>query len=457
MEKEEESQMELVNKQSICVEGKHEGHFFENVLTEIVEKGYLKEEDIQRIQVELITLWKEQIEAYNRGKSSSITEKKAKRLLESIYHTLGFRLRALNHLDESIDLLQYSGIKALFEEGQNLIEERFKVLKKQYEKLMNRLLPIDNIAYRDTYDEGLAPFFKFYSPKFESQECPGDIDYPLSNDRMELEGIEYMVDYIEKSLLEHELCWKFKIDEIKALLQGYHKGYKELNINIFEMILMNAIGRLIVDKSLERLELEEEDVERIEKELEILPTALLEKKLIEKGMEVLDSLSLTSLEMKNYTIQTIKKYVPRIELILEDETLNKVFVVTQYDERSIIHYQGGHKLSNEAFKTLIEKIRDCQEVEDKIRLIKAEVQHVEDLKDVLEADCLWEQEYGVLYESLEDTEIALLINLLRVDDHDILQMDVDKEWFKYLRQYLESLSLSRQEAISTIEKSIWQN
>ena len=127
----------LIKKQKICVEGQHEGHFFENVFSQIVEGGYITEETLQRIQVEMVNLWTEQIEAYNAGKSSSIQEKKAKSLMESVYQTLGFRLKALEDLDDSIELIQSQSIKSLFEEGQKLIENRYQKLKEEYEANYN--------------------------------------------------------------------------------------------------------------------------------------------------------------------------------------------------------------------------------------------------------------------------------------------------------------------------------
>ena len=72
---------------------------------------------------------------------------------------------------------------------------------------------------------------------------------------MEKVGIDYMTDYIEKSLLEHSLCLKFK-EEIEAILEGFHKGYRDLLVNIFELVLMNAIGRLILKKDLSSLYLQ---------------------------------------------------------------------------------------------------------------------------------------------------------------------------------------------------------
>lgn len=441
--------MELTKEKQICIEDKHEGHLFEIVLSEVTEKGYLKEADMERIQIEMIQLWKQQIEAFNNGRSYSITEANAKRLLESMYFTLGFRFQALEDLDDSITLLKEKSVGELFEEGQSLIKQQFERLKERYEELKLSLIETDNIAYNDTYKQGLEPFFKNYKLEFESQECPSNIDYPLSNDKMEKVGIDYMADYIEKSLLEHSLCLKFK-EEIEAILEGFHKGYRDLLVNIFELVLMNAIGRLILKKDLSSLYLQVSEIEEIEKVLEILPTPLLNNRLMDIGMEVLNQLDLTSDKMKRYTAQTIRKYVPRIELALEDEMLETIFIAQKQEKEANIRYIAGKRLEDEAFKQLTERIRECDKVEDKINWMREKVGHIDDLRDVLEADCIFDEEYQKVYQSLEDMELALLLNSVRIDKNDVTEIEVDREWFKYLKKYLEQMTVERQNAIKDI-------
>ena len=146
--------MELTKEKQICIEGKHEGHLFEIVLSEVIEKGYLKEADMERIQIEMIQLWKQQIEAFNNGRSYSITEANAKRLLESMYFTLGFRFQALEDLDDSITLLKEKSVGELFEEGQSLIKQQFERLKERYEELKLSLIEADNIAYNEAWRNG---------------------------------------------------------------------------------------------------------------------------------------------------------------------------------------------------------------------------------------------------------------------------------------------------------------
>ena len=164
-------------------------------------------------------------------------------------------------------------------------------------------------------------------------------------------------------------------------------------------------------------------------------------------MEVLRQLGLTSDKMQSYTVQTIRKYVSRIEVALEEEMLDTIFIAQKQEEHDRILYTAGEKLEDEKFKKLSEMIRDCEKVEDKITWIREKVNHIEDLRDILEADCIFEQEYQKVYESLEDMEIALLLNTMRIDRNDVMEMEIDKEWFIQLKNYLNQMPIERQNMI----------
>lgn len=414
-----------------------EGHFFEQLLSIIIEKGYLSTEEIESLQLQLVNLWTLQIEAYNGGKSSSIPKKQAEKLMQSIYFTLGFYFKRLKDLDESITLMKSYPLRELFEKGQRLIKQEVEDTREAFEKLKLGLLPTQNIAYQDTYSKGLSPFFTLYNLKFESQECPGSIDYPLSNDDMKQVGAEYMISYIEKSTLEHSLCLKFSFIEIEALLKAYHEGYEHLLINLYELVLINAIGRILLGKSLDSLKLEEGEVQLLESQLIMQTNEVLGQMFQESARECLKHLDLLSPEMNRYVYQTVSKFVPHVKEALNQGTLGQIFISEGEKVNQKITYLGNEKLEDGVFKVLTEEIRNCKQVEDKIRWIQEKVRHVEDLKDVLEADCLLEEEYKAVYEALSDLEIALLLSLTVADSFGIISSDDDeKEWKIALDRYL---------------------
>ena len=433
-----------------------EGHFFEHLLSVIIEKGYLSTEEIQSLQLQLVNLWTVQIEAYNGGKSSSIPKKQAEKLMQSIYFTLGFYLRRLEDLDESIALMKSYPLKELFEKGQRLIKEEVEGVRDIFARLKTQLLPTQNIAYQDTYGKGLDPFFKSYNLKFESQECPGSIDYPLSNDDMTQIGADYIISYIEKSVLEHSLCLKFSFTEIEALLKAYHEGYQHLLINIYELVLINTIGRILLGKSLDSLKLEEGEVQLLESQLSIQTNEALSQVLQEGARECLKRLNLVSPEMNYYVYQTVSKFIPHVKEALKQGTLGQIFISGGEKVNQKITYLGSEKLEDEVFKVLTEEIRNCKQVEDKVKWIQEKVRHVEDLKDLLEADCLFEEEYMAVYEALSDLEIALLLSLTVADNFDMISPDdePEEEWQIALDAYLMMQKGDRRLRILELAKRI---
>lgn len=433
-----------------------EGHFFEHLLSIIIEKGYLSTEEIQSLQLQLVNLWSVQIEAYNGSKSSSIPKKQAEKLMQSIYFTLGFYLRRLEDLDESIALMKSYPLKELFEKGQRLIKEEVEGVRDIFARLKTQLLPTQNIAYQDTYSKGLDPFFKSYNLKFESQECPGSIDYPLSNDDMKQIGADYIISYIEKSVLEHSLCLKFSFTEIEALLKAYHEGYQHLLINIYELVLINTIGRILLGKSLDSLKLEEEEVQLLESQLSIQTNEALGQVLQEGARECLKRLDLLSSEMNHYVYQTVSKFIPHVKEALKQGTLGQIFISGGEKVDQKITYLGSEKLEDEVFKVLTEEIRNCKQVEDKVKWIQEKVRHVEDLKDLLEADCLFEEEYKAVYEALSDLEIALLLSLTVADNFDMISPadESEEEWQIALDAYLMMQKEDRRLRILELAKRI---
>ena len=115
-------------------------------------------------------------------------------------------------------------------------------------------------------------------------------------------------------------------------------------------------------------------------------------------------------------------------------------------DNEVIQYTDGKKISNSAFKKLTEKIRECSLVQDKIKLIKNNIKSLEDLTDMLEAECLFEDEYVVYFKSLSQMEIILLYKY--ISDLN-LESEYENEWCLKFNNYISSL---REEEQVTIQK-----
>lgn len=94
-------------------------------------------------------------------------------------------------------------------------------------------------------------------------------------------------------------------------------------------------------------------------------------------------------------------------------------------------------MENSEFKKLSEEILECSLVEDKIGLIKNNIKSLEDLVDMLSADCLFGEEYIMYFKSLSQMEIVLLDKYMEELD---FENECEKEWYSEFNKYILILS-----------------
>ncbi len=106
---------------------------------------------------------------------------------------------------------------------------------------------------------------------------------------------------------------------------------------------------------------------------------------------------------------------------------------------------------NSVFKNLSEEIRKCSLVKDKIELIKNNIKSLEDLVDMLSADCLFQDEYIMYFKSLSIMEILLLSKYI---PEISFENEYEKEWYFEFNKYILSLSEKEQKAIKELKEKI---
>ncbi|EPS52653.1 hypothetical protein CFSAN002368_05883 [Clostridium botulinum A1 str. CFSAN002368] len=106
-------------------------------------------------------------------------------------------------------------------------------------------------------------------------------------------------------------------------------------------------------------------------------------------------------------------------------------------------------MANSKFKKLTEEIRECSLVEDKILLIKNNIKSLEDLVDMLNADCLFGDEYIAFFKTLSKMEIVLLSKYI-----SDLSFEYEKDLYVEFNKYILSLGKKEQRAISELKERI---
>ncbi len=431
-------------------------HYFQSLLQVLYSNHLLDTGDMERLQLQLLELLAETAGYYTKDKSSSLPIETAGGLAASIYYTIGLFLKSRHSIKEAADAIYKQNLKHLFAQGVGILKTKLASCQSLYERVLKTRLQTDNQAYIDTLDYGIPLFFKEYDIRFASHDTPGSIDYPLSVNIEDLVGIEYMEAYLGSMLIENKLCACFQGGEIEALLKSYSKGSKHLLINVFELVLVNYLGRTLLGKEGDSLDITKRDQMLLKNVLENLSQEELESLIWTAGEKIVRALCMEEEASYDYVKKALQKLVREIEKHTEMNTLEKLFIRINRTQKKGLQFEDGKSLEDTHFRSVTEEIRACRRVADKVEIIRAELHSLRDLMDVFSADCLFEEEFIDVFKALEDLEIALLVK--HVSDEVSWGTDYDteneKEWHNKLRFYLETLDKEKRSEIIRMSEEI---
>lgn len=369
----------------------------------------------------------------------------------SIYYTIGSFLKGKTSIKEKITLIKENAMKYLFSEGEKVLKIKIEESKELLKNVQKSKLKTSNYAYIDTIDYGIPLFFIEYDSRFAAHEMQGSIDYPLAIDEMELVGIEYINEYLRKIDFENQFCSHFDIYEIENLLKSFDKNSDHILINIFELVLTNYLGCMVLGKRGITLDITDTERRYLKNKLGELKEEEFNE-VISRIVEcICQEFNINDINFINYINKTIYKIMPSIKKNIENNKLENTFITFKNADENLIRYEDGESLENSRFKDITEEIRDCDKVDDKIQIIRKEIHSLRDLVDVLGSDCIFNYEFIEIFKVLDDFEISLLLKYIPNDS----VMDVyygtesDKEWHEKLEEYLDMINEEKKSKIIT--------
>ncbi|HKL79887.1 MAG TPA: DUF6179 domain-containing protein [Mobilitalea sp.] len=318
--------MEQIQNKNIPDESRLiQGNYFQSLLMETYRMNLINETRLMDLQLELAELIGVQSERYTYGESSSIKIEAAQNIIQSICYCIGAYLKSAPTMEQRIEFLQTEKIRTLFYKGMDVVSAIRTEAKEMLEGLQKESLDIDNIAYNDTLFKGLPAFFHDYEIEFAAHEDCGSIDYPLCDDITGVTGVEYIVKYIRRLQEENNFCNKFSKESISRLLQGYLLESKHMLINIYELVLVNAIGGEMSGDDIYGLTIDSANIEYLQKKLEDYTAIELKERLIKAYEDLCDIINYKE-SITNYTKDCIANISVRIKNNLETKTLGKIFI-----------------------------------------------------------------------------------------------------------------------------------
>ena len=318
---------ELETIYQIKRENLDEKNYFESLVVSAYTKQILSEDDLSKLKAQIIQLLDERIYKYNGLESSSIRKEIMEEINASNYYTIGLQLKTFDNPDEAVKEIREKNIIDIYYEGRKRIDKILNIIRVMYLKVKQNKLITQNYTYNSTITGGIQGFLKIYNPDFKAQDMRITADYPLYNNLIgELEGVEFIKEYIYSIYLENEFCAKFSSEKIENLLYNYSGEYKDLIINIFEIVLFEAIACKLVKRKIYDLEISDFELNEIYSIFKKQDKEEIKKTVNEICIEICKELALKNKDIQKYIEKKLDTIVNMISNGLEQNRLDKIFI-----------------------------------------------------------------------------------------------------------------------------------
>lgn len=273
-----------------------------------VRVGILTDADLIRIQSEVFALLARQADKLTRGESSSVNAETAVNLTESVFFTVGIRLKREGIPDRAAVLLRDIPIERLFDEGMDDIRRMMAAARRLQKSVTENLFDTPNVFYRGTARGGIDGFFRLYRPQFAAHEAHITADYPLLGTNPRLDGIEFIAAYLRGIAAENEFLMSFSPQKVHRLLSTAYGGdYAESPVNLCEPVLMSALCLTVLGRSPRGLDVTENEREKLRRDFDTAP----ESELCAVFDSALSSLG-EALSLSAKTEGYLRRYLPKL-------------------------------------------------------------------------------------------------------------------------------------------------
>lgn len=429
-------------------------YYFQSLMEQALYYGLVSERELSAIQADLLLILAQQTDKWSRGKSSSIPAEKAQDIMTSILFVIGIQLKSYQVPEQAVDLLKSEPLNVFFENGMKLVHRNMAVSHHLQKRILDHLFDTPNVYYRSTIADGIKGFFKLYRPQFTAHEIHITADYPVFMGRPELGGIEFIEKYLRCIQAENSFCVCFAPQDIHHLLCGLTQDYCSVPLNIFEPVLLSALGLIIRDRNPKQLDLTENDISLLYQQFSGQSKNEVQDCLKKALSNLNKKMDLPQISMQ-YGSLCLPKLASAILNAVKMKTLDKVFLIPSYPEQEpqiILSY--GDRMSDRKYQHLIERILQTDSTQEKTALILNEVHSLADLLDILSDAELYTNEFDLLINMLPLPTFAMLLS--QYPNDDFLDREREQLLFAALQKRKQRLSMKEtqqiEKAVSALQR-----
>ena len=184
--------------------------------------------------------------------SSSVNEEMARSMLDSIFYSLDTYLLGFHDPLYAINAVQGMAVDEMFRAGQKMVKSLVCESVALHVQAKKSRISTDNAAYNKTLDAEVHAYLEGYDYRRAGHEIVCPMTYPLSDAPSPMPGIHRLRDYLTRLVTENHFCALFEPEEKALLLESFakhrHTTTQDMQVNLYEVIVCNALGAAILGK-----------------------------------------------------------------------------------------------------------------------------------------------------------------------------------------------------------------
>ena len=403
-------------------------NYIESLLNLSIKHKYITNEQRDNIIYKFLIIISKTIKLYTGQLTSSIPISIFKNISNSNMYIVALYLKDKS-IKEQINILISESANNIYIKSIKFLEEYINKTKLFYNVIfINNILPLNNYFYNSTLREGIKNFFKLYN-FYDAKNIVITADYDCLIGRPNLFGIEFINKYLEYINYENIFLKKFNYIKQENLLKKIYINYKDLPINIFEVIFTFCLILEYFNKDIYELNILDIDIEKIYNDNNYINN-------LDKAYENLKN----ELRFDKKT----NKYLDKCKVIIINKIIyhykNKTLhILLCENENKFINYIVNPKMSDKRYNDLINSLKKRHDNE-RIGIIKESINSLFDIVDIISDVDFNENELFLIFSSLNIIEIMVLKNYFK---------DMEDSYiFKILNRYIMTKSIKEQNVIN---------
>lgn len=240
--------------------------------------------------------------------------------------------------------------------------------------------------------------------------------------------------------------------------------YRKSLINILEVVINNAVFSVLTGNHAGTLDVSKPQIELLKQRLSGLDSTGV-KSLVDEVVEsMIKELGIEERKLADYIHRYKPMLAERLFIAVKNDSLENLIVMEAENVLPVagVFFEEGVRMSDRDFRLVVGRILECGNVTEKIVIIRSSIRSIEDFIDLLNADCLVEEEFMAVFGALSDVELAALGRIVGFEEvrdglEDLAaivgkEKKMEKEWTGFFRKFIQSVCGERINGIDHMAK-----